>query len=155
MSDIHLAPLSHKATESLLEDDGSIVLSPLTNTWSRAARRQAARAPSIQNEGDAHPQIGLAEDVPPESTTEGNPLMRVRITFIPPVPPNNADKEDQGDWRGATLGLDFLEGRDRSSVDALWKFLLTKAGLVGRNEPPTDAPSHGGRAGRGRRKGGM
>ncbi|KAK1925018.1 hypothetical protein DB88DRAFT_525720 [Papiliotrema laurentii] len=126
---------------SNLFKDG-IVLQPSTNTWSRAARRQAARE-----------QTGADPTPKGEPTaSEGKLLFTARLSFIDAVPPSKvtADGADevenaykprsiterlgrQGDWRGATLTLHVIAGRDRDIVDAFWKFLLNKAGLLGSN----------------------
>jgi hypothetical protein len=128
---------------SFHEEDGSILLAPRSNTWSRSARRQAARATTSF---DASEQTKGTLNGDQEHT---EPLMRVRLSFLAPTPPTSAT---DGEWRGATLTLHFLEGRDRSVVEAFWKFLLAKAGLVGRNEESA-AAGRGGLAGRGRRGG--
>lgn len=112
----------------------SVVLEPKSNTWSRAARRQAAREAA---EGDK----GVQASSPPST-----PMIVVRISVIPPLPPSaknpnrtslttgdggTTTAQTEGDWRGTTLALEFMSGKSRDIVDGLWKFLLTKANLLG------------------------
>ena len=133
----------------------SVIISPKQNTWSRAARRQAARVETDvtpqhgSNDQDQSRQSALQDDQgrPNKRDQDGpeedvEPLMVLRLSFIPPIPPcdTNSTSDPQsehinikteGDWRGATLTLDFVMGKERALVDAFWKFVLTKAGLLG------------------------
>jgi len=140
LRDTNLAP--DEESIASYGQEGSILLSPIHNTWSRSARRQATRKiPSSETQ----PEVNTGE----EST---EPIMRIRLSFQSSVPSTSESQAGDGDWRGATLTLDWLEGRDRITVEGFWKFLLTKAGLVGRVKP-TQGGGRGGRAGRGRRGG--
>lgn len=131
------------------EDDGGahhagdrLVLSPQSNTWSRSARRQAGRIIRLDADGDQVP----SEDNVAETNLE--PIMRVQLSFVAPTPPQ-AVEGVEGEWRGAKLILVFLGGRDRTVVEGFWKFLLSKAGLLGRSQ--LFLGERGGRDGRGRR----
>lgn len=118
-----------------------IILRPPANTWSRAARRLAARGDAIDQSKE--------QDQPMEPRDN---LFAARLSFIDPIPPSEAacNESDEienaykkrtthattgmnGDWRGSTLILHFLSGEDRDIIDAFWKFLLNKAGLIGSN----------------------
>lgn len=107
-----------------------ISMTPQSNTWSRAARRAAARQ---------------ATDGSGSTTTDVAPLFRAQYCFVN-VPRNHAKgaKEVEQEGLGESgpeasdveaqrgrLELHWIEGRDRFAVEALWKFVLTKAELVG------------------------
>ncbi|KAI9638368.1 uncharacterized protein MKK02DRAFT_22258 [Dioszegia hungarica] len=100
--------------QSTAADNANVIaIAPISNTWSRAARRQAARG---GGSGSAAPSQ------PSGSGASAQPLFRATIHFLdvralPPPKP--------------AVELRWLEGRDRSVVEGLWKFILTKAGLVG------------------------
>ena len=156
LGDIHLLPVKNDVAGSwsLLESEGSIILSPRRNTWSRSARRQAARTTASGEAGSAEQSSFDRQAGGDDQDSEIEPLMRVRLSFIPPAPPVSEVPVGEVNWRGAALALDFLEGRDRAIVDAFWKFLLTKAGFLGRAEIPGGglrAGLRGGRTGRGER----
>ena len=128
LTDISLMPTSSDDTTavSTLQQDNSIILSPTQNTWSRSSRRQAIRSAAYTQ------KLGTAsEGDDPPLWVAPTPLMRCRLSFVPSVPPVGEAVVPGRDWRGATLCLDYLEGRDRSILEAFWKFLLTKADLVG------------------------
>ncbi|WWD17985.1 hypothetical protein CI109_102431 [Kwoniella shandongensis] len=110
-----------------------IIISPISNTWSRAARRLAAR------------QVEAVSSAPAVTTgaqaTEGSqgespvlPLLRAKIKFV-------AGSEDGA---SATLEMEWLEGRDRAVVENLWKFLLSKADLVGKRPAEGNEGGHRG-----------
>lgn len=173
-------PPSTGAQSTAADNANVIAIAPISNTWSRAARRQAARG---GGSGSAAPSQ------PSGSGASAQPLFRATIHFLdvralpPPKPagttsPGKAkqdgkDGQDGQEDRGTYLGaedegreteegreskecravgvpevektaeetaytasrgrveLRWLEGRDRSVVEGLWKFILTKAGLVG------------------------
>jgi hypothetical protein len=117
-----------------MEGVAPMVLEPTTNTWSRAARRQAAR--QIDEEvSKPHGEDELGSD-------HQEPIMRVRLSvFAPSVP--------EEDTEGAGLRLEYLWGRERAVMEGFWKCLLSKAGLVGKRAPEEDASGSQGR-GRGR-----
>jgi methyltransferase len=110
-------------------EQNSITIAPRSVTWSRAARRQAAR--NADTSGTAG--VGIESDVPA--------LFRAEILFLEA---SSADGEAStaGDGhdapgassRGASVKLVWHEGRDRSTVEALWKFILTKAQMVGHGD---------------------
>ena len=153
---ISLLPPSGKS-EADIEDATELMLEPRRNTWSRAARRQAARG-----EGEGVPDANGLVD----------PLFRARLTVSPgevETPPSDlksleelegepssqqqagasteallSDGKNRGEM-GSKVTLDWLEGRDRTIVDALWKFLLNKAGLMGKRDREDDGVQHGGR----------
>ncbi|KAL1413478.1 hypothetical protein Q8F55_001252 [Vanrija albida] len=103
-------------------DEDVVQLAPVAQSWSRAARRAAQREagravggePAEGGESDQAPQPPAAHD-PPE------PLFRARLSFDPP---SVAEP-------GAALRIDWTWGRDRTTVDALFKFLVSKSGLAG------------------------
>ncbi|ORY33763.1 hypothetical protein BCR39DRAFT_519100 [Naematelia encephala] len=104
-------------------DENTILLTPYLNTWSRAARRQAARGELLINDIEQNKE----------------PIMRLLLRFVSPAPPQNEmERKVRGndEWTGASLELEYVWGRDRAAVDSLWKFLLTKAGLLGTQEAP-------------------
>ncbi|WVR05733.1 hypothetical protein IAU60_002758 [Kwoniella sp. DSM 27419] len=103
---IQLNPSKESTDRAQYESDdlSTILLEPTSNTWSRAARRQAARA---ADQGHDQPQA---------------PIFRARVRFAPPA----------REIDGASLALDWLQGDDRSEVEALWKYVLSKAGLIGK-----------------------
>nr|XP_018999717.1 uncharacterized protein I203_07602 [Kwoniella mangroviensis CBS 8507]OCF63178.1 hypothetical protein I203_07602 [Kwoniella mangroviensis CBS 8507] len=100
------------------EEGNGVIIEPINNTWSRAARRALARQvgqPDEQGE----------DDKGNESQKEAqNPMFRVRIQFIPPLTAKDY----------SSISLDWLEGKDRSLVESLWKFLLNKAELIGKKD---------------------
>lgn len=100
---------------------------------------------------DAQPETSQPDL--PEVEQDIKPLMRLRLSFLQPSPPSTDNSSEKVDWRGATLTVDFLEGQEYSVMEAFWKCLLTKAGLLGRIEPSRVLVGRGGRAGRGRRGG--
>ena len=108
------------------------MLAPRRNTWSRSARRQATRAIRVTESESNNPSENTDSEV-----ASAQPLMRLCLYFMTPAAlklGGTVSVQDE-DLRGATLSLDFLEGRDRPAMEAFWMFLLTKAGLVGRAGP--------------------
>jgi hypothetical protein len=49
------------------------------------------------------------------------PLMRLRLRFL---------ARDEG----ASVMMDWIWGRDRGIVDGFWKFMISKAGLLGKSD---------------------
>jgi len=156
--------LSPGSAECEAVSDG-YVIKPKTNTWSRAARRQAARA---ENAG---------EEAPTVDSSAKDPLFIAQLAFLGPrfsaqpeaTASNNEAKDDTDDGVktsgtssvvNARLTLEWTYGEDREIVDAFWKFLLTKAGLLGSDVPAGGAKrAYGGedseeRGSRGRGRGG-
>ncbi|WVF70753.1 hypothetical protein IAT40_005547 [Kwoniella sp. CBS 6097] len=120
------------------EEKGAISLAPTSNTWSRAARRQAARQAVERGvgggrEGPSELQNGL------QTVTTSTPLFKAKLWFTKPV--------REGD--GASVSLDWLEGKDRSLVEALWKYLLTKGELISSKAEVVGDGGYGGRLGGG------
>ncbi|ORX39814.1 hypothetical protein BD324DRAFT_678907 [Kockovaella imperatae] len=135
------------------QEDGTLNLSPRGNTWSRAARRQAARE-------NAQNSMAIDEKAPQVA----GPVIRMRLSFLPPTPLTSEGTQTQltdratgdsshaiddassepapastanGDStgttsQGATLALDWLQGKDRALFESFWKFLLTKGNLLGK-----------------------
>ncbi|WVQ97117.1 hypothetical protein IAU59_004227 [Kwoniella sp. CBS 9459] len=130
-----------------------IVLAPTINRWSRAARRQAARQvatgsnPGTFDEGERATTTGLdsmsesagLEAKVPLDPSAVIPLFKARLRFVSPK------REEEG----ASLALDWLEGKDRTAVEALWKFLLTKGGLISAKAEAVGDGGYGGRLGGG------
>ncbi|WVQ85337.1 hypothetical protein IAT38_007502 [Cryptococcus sp. DSM 104549] len=96
------------------EDKDDITISPRSITWSRAARRQAARG-----------ELAIIDLSSP-------PLLRARLTLLPSPPPESGESTPGEELVSGWVQLDWLEGKDWNEVDALWKFILSKAGLVGK-----------------------
>ena len=90
-----------------------------------------------------------------KDTDSGEPVISMRLSFLPPVPPSASKpstvpgsasqaaiegtvpdvelgSSTHGAWQGATLALDFLQGNDRALFESFWKYLLTKANLLGK-----------------------
>ncbi|OCF38557.1 hypothetical protein I317_07667 [Kwoniella heveanensis CBS 569] len=138
-----------------VEDD--IMLAPTKNTWSRAARRQAARRTDSDHavepsEGggtsilhssatEPHTDSSAAARIPPVPNNN-TPLFRAKVRFVPP-------KREDEVGEGASIAIDWLEGRDRAVVEALWKFLLTKGGLISSRADVVGDGGYGGRLGAG------
>ncbi|WVW82082.1 hypothetical protein I302_104087 [Kwoniella bestiolae CBS 10118] len=127
----NLVPLSLSTSQGEGQDENTVMIEPKINTWSRAARRALARKTERPPDTTA--------DTHPVQEEEGfsKPLFKARIQFIPPITLKDF----------SSISLDWLEGRDRSLVERLWKFLLNKAELVGKKEH-VDA-GYGGRLGDG------
>lgn len=132
-------PPDHELGISGEQADGSILLAPIANTWSRAARRLAARAVP-ECTGQPYPEILL----PTPNPVPPSPIFRARLSFVSPAPPS-ANLVEQPlahqDWRGGTLRLDWTYGGDRGALEGFWKFLLTKAGLLGSQSVARGVPS--------------
>ncbi|RXK36723.1 hypothetical protein M231_06030 [Tremella mesenterica] len=109
-----------------------IVLEPRINTWSRHARRHGVT----------------------NSTEVTEPLFRARLIFessprsdteeITQVRNTNGGLRTEEITRvrstGSGLRLEWLEGRDRTIVESLWKFILSKAQLLRSADSPQSAP---------------
>ena len=154
LMDIKLAPGS---VDCSIQDDGFLIR-PKTNTWSRAARRQAARA-------EIDP-AGPAEAEP----TSAEPLFVAQLSFLgsrfsahpesQSVPVHSEVHETRKEPSAETsnvvnarLVLEWHYGEDRGIVDAFWKFLLTKAGLLGPTAPSGGVKRNGGDSEDGEQKG--
>lgn len=130
---------------------GSITIRPLANTWSRAARRKAAR-------GEVEDVSAMDEDAPQGGAKDNQSMFEACFRFIPPVPPKQHGQfptvetitfSADGDWRGATLCLDWISGSDRETVYAFWSSLLKRAGIV-KAEPTAGSGRGSSRGGRGK-----
>jgi hypothetical protein len=121
---------------------GDVVeLGPMSNTWSRAARRQAVRDSAVPGTPTPVENVSSSHD----------PLFRAQISIISPLPPARPEVEEQSEQMGASLAFDWTWGRDRGIVDGFWKYLLTKAGLLGSQD--THLNEQQGRGTRGVRRG--
>lgn len=119
------------------EGASAAVLVPVLITWSRAARRQAQRAKAA--EGNA---LGTPESPTQGSQASPEPLFIARLSFEAQTHPTDAKGGGMALANGATLHLEWLQGKDRQAVDAFWKFLLTKAELLGAALAPSQGRSH-------------
>ncbi|WWC86060.1 uncharacterized protein L201_000931 [Kwoniella dendrophila CBS 6074] len=111
-----------------------ITIRPKLNTWSRSARRAIAR--QAEQSSDTTPGGSIDQSNQEEENSE--PLFVARIRFIPPLTPKDFP----------SVSLDWLEGKDRTIVEGLWKYILTKTELIGKKEQ-VDA-GYGGRLGDGK-----
>ncbi|GFZ46189.1 hypothetical protein JCM24511_04436 [Saitozyma sp. JCM 24511] len=127
-----------------------LYLAPRSNTWSRAARRQAAREHQSGGNDERIPADGVDAAIGEEAPA---PLFRAQLRVS-----DSAEGQE-----AAELSMDWIEGKgkDRASVEGLWKFVLSKANLVGKrprdagdvgagaDHPYSRGGSGGGRGGRG------
>lgn len=120
----------YKASEK-----ASAVLVPMSNTWSRAARRQAQRDKTAQG-GAPDGTQGTKQDTRPSL----EPLFIAKLSFEEQVKMAADESGASAHADGATLQLEWLQGKDRQVVDAFWKFLLTKAELLGTVLPVASEP---------------
>jgi hypothetical protein len=130
-----------------------LYLAPRSNTWSRAARRQAAREHQSGVKDEDASANGVTTAIGEEARA---PLFRAQLRLS-----HSAERDGT-----AELGMDWLEGKgaDRAGVEALWKFVLSKANVVGKRprdagdvgtgpeHPSSRGGSRGGRGGRGGRQ---
>ncbi|EIW69642.1 hypothetical protein TREMEDRAFT_30662 [Tremella mesenterica DSM 1558] len=65
------------------------------------------------------------------STEMTEPLFRARLIF---------ESSPRSGRTGSGLRLEWLEGRDRTIVEGLWKYILNKAQLLRSADPPQSAP---------------
>ena len=108
-------------------NDSPISIAPVAVTWSRAARRQAAREGLTVTSGTPAKSALFRADFLFESAHgENRNTTPTGGTGAPQI-----TEEAGGAASGGTVKLVWLEGRDRSMVEALWKFMLTKAQLLG------------------------
>nr|XP_019014743.1 uncharacterized protein I206_00829 [Kwoniella pini CBS 10737]OCF53524.1 hypothetical protein I206_00829 [Kwoniella pini CBS 10737] len=114
-SNTSLDPAEYKVDDS---ETSTIILNPLSNSWSRSARRAQARLPSVPAND---PEIE-AEVQNEEKNAEA--IFKAEMKFIPPLTSNDF----------SSISLEWIEGRDRTLVEGLWKFLLNKAELIGKKE---------------------
>jgi hypothetical protein len=101
-------------------------LAPRSNTWSRAARRQAAR----EHQSGGNDENVSADGVDTATGEEARaPLFKAQLRVL----------QSAGGESTPELSMDWLEGKgkDRAGVEALWKFVLSKTDLVGKR--PRDA----------------
>ncbi|ODO11849.1 hypothetical protein I350_00633 [Cryptococcus amylolentus CBS 6273] len=110
LASIELEPVQSEpstATGSQSDGDDVIVLAPKANTWSRAARREAARIAAS----------GEKPAVPSESSQS---VFRTKIRLV------------KGSDEGSQLEIDWTdgEGKDRETWESFCKFLLSKMGLT-------------------------
>ncbi|WWD09200.1 hypothetical protein V865_007322 [Kwoniella europaea PYCC6329] len=113
------------------EEGNDVVMEPINNTWSRAARRALAR------QAGQFDEQGEDEKGNERQKEPAKPLFKARIRFIPPLTAKDY----------SSITLDWIEGKDRSLVESLWKFLLNKAELIGKKEHVDSG--YGGRLGDG------
>lgn len=132
-----LVVLESVSMDTMANEEGAILLAPTTNTWSRQARRAAQRA--AQN-----PEAeGEATTSRPEASANAEPLFRARLSFEKPEAPVPAATECDAGTGGdgdvalpnARATMEWQWGRDRTIVDAFWKFVIQKAGLRKRKQP--------------------
>lgn len=117
-------------------------LAPMVNSWSRAARRARAQArahpaPVEQDQpanGAAEPSLAdkPATATATEPLPEPEPLFRARLVIDTPTDGADGADADGPQVLGARVTLEWTWGRDRTLVDAFWKFVLAKGGLVKR-----------------------
>lgn len=133
-----LAVLESVGMNTAASDEGVIRLAPQSNTWSRQARRAAQRA--AQGVAELASADGGNADSTSEAApaTEGEPLFRARLTFSTPQASDSAEGGIDAAPKARAV-LDWDWGRDRTTVDAFWKFVITKAGLRKRRQPDDDS----------------
>ncbi|WRT63970.1 uncharacterized protein IL334_000897 [Kwoniella shivajii] len=120
--------VSHQA-DCQEADDKLMYIQPMINTWSRSARRAVLRQ---QDQATTTPASLINAN-----ETSDTPLFKARISFIPPLTAKDH----------SSISLDWMEGRDRTMVEGLWKFLLSKAELIGKKKVVDSG--YGGRLGSG------
>lgn len=134
--------LESVSMDTTADEEGAILLAPTTNTWSRQARRAAQRAaqnPEAERETTSDQ---------PEASATADPLFRARLRFSKSEAPASAAVEAVAGTEGgsgedadglalpkARATLEWQWGRDRTIVDAFWKFVIQKAGLRKRKQP--------------------
>ncbi|KAL7423922.1 hypothetical protein Q5752_001507 [Cryptotrichosporon argae] len=105
-------------TDAVAEQDADepklILLEPTRDTWSRSARRAAARSAAEPTSGQGDATVPAAA-----GATAPDPIFRARIGFVPP--PRRGGS--------AELRLEWVYGIDRRPVEGLWQYLVAKAGL--------------------------
>lgn len=128
--------------DTTADEEGVIHLAPTTNTWSRQARRAAQRAAQYAEGGEE------ASAALPESSTSQEPLFRARLSFTKPEAPASTDADRESDVEApspsvpkARAAMEWQWGRDRTIVDAFWKFVIQKAGLRKRKQSGEDGPA--------------
>lgn len=106
------------------ETQDSILIAPRINTWSRAARRMAAR-----QESKVEPESQREAREPPA-------LFRCRIKYIS----SHATQVDGS----PSLEIDWVEGRreDREAWESFCNFLLSKLGLSRKRQAETEPDGH-------------
>lgn len=140
--------------DATADEDGVIRLAPTANTWSRQARRAAQRA--AQTADGSAAGTGEVSGAQPETPAGQEPLFRACLSFTQPEAAVSAEiGAEDGAESGAEDGaeavpkstpkaratLDWQWGRDRTIVDAFWKFVIQKAGLRKRKQPDTEGPA--------------
>lgn len=133
LRDVGLYDDGHKSdTEDKTEEGkaAEIHLAPMTNSWSRAARRAAERAAGESG----------ATTTSPSTLPADGPLFRctLRVSSSPD---------------SSTLSLDWTWGSDRLVADAFFKFLIAKTGIKGGKRVREEDEDAGRPARRGRGRG--
>ncbi|KAK8865830.1 hypothetical protein IAR55_000978 [Kwoniella newhampshirensis] len=100
-------------------NSSEVIISPKSNTWSRAARRQAARQTESVTISTSATKVA-----PAENSEISDPLLKAKIIFV----------TGSEDGESAMLEMEWMEGKDRAAVENLWKFVLSKAGLIGKRQ---------------------
>ncbi|WVQ71056.1 hypothetical protein IAR50_000581 [Cryptococcus sp. DSM 104548] len=118
LASIDLEPLQSDApagTSAQAENEDTILLAPKANTWSRAARREAARMAALGEK-------------PAAPSEPGQSVFRTKIRLI-----NGSDEEPHP--QPSSLQIDWTdgEGKDRETWESFCKFLLSKMGLTRKN----------------------
>lgn len=124
------------AQNSMGDDGETVKIAPVKVTWSRTARRQAAREAEagiagLQAQGD-EAALFTAEIV---FTRSDSAAAAVEASDTMGAGDDRSAQQKAAE-NGGTVKLVWLEGRDRTVVEALWKFILTKAQLLGHPGKP-------------------
>lgn len=140
-----LAVLESVGLDTTADDAGVIHLAPKSNTWSRQARRAAQRA-AQEADGSAG-GAGQTSGSQPEAGASQEPLFRAQLRFAGPEASASATDAEASAAAVAEAVpkaraiMDWEWGRDRTLVDAFWKFVIQKAGLRKRRQQAEDGPA--------------